>query len=456
MKRKMIAFLASMMLLATGFTGCGKNNELTEEEKAAQAEAVKAAELQQNDYRGGIMRTYAFQENVLNLMETMKSNNITIRQDSPNSFWTEEGYEDFVVNFLNKDIMLDTQWFNEEETTWDMILTQIVSVDNSFTSMTDGAYHSKFPKMIVERNEKDDYEITGVTGDMNHKEYNGDMSYRILYDCDKDWCKAYSTLEWNDDILPVNPEIFEYARIDDNTFAIQTNTERLYIVLNPSEADIDIRDRTIKEFYYSRLTSEGMRTTYTPYIPLDEYDPLTGRPLNENMTQNKLMEKYALTNNQGDLILQYGTKESLFLTDNIKETVNIDWVFEDKSLQQAIIYKDGALVVTTYNKLSHRYERFVYSMVNVKEADVKKLEDMIDMKELVGIQEIERVTVIEPETTEPESNTESEVIETSAEAPENTEEVQEETPSPDEEELEMLNSNDEITIDEEGNIVEGE
>ena len=55
---------------------------------------TETRELRQNDYRGGVKRTHAIQQGVLNVMESMKANNITIRSDNPNSFWTKEGYQD--------------------------------------------------------------------------------------------------------------------------------------------------------------------------------------------------------------------------------------------------------------------------------------------------------------------------------------------------------------------------
>ena len=56
-------------------------------------------ELQQNDYRGGVIRTLTLKDSVLNVMEQMKSNNTAVRETSPNSYWTADGYQDFVSTF---------------------------------------------------------------------------------------------------------------------------------------------------------------------------------------------------------------------------------------------------------------------------------------------------------------------------------------------------------------------
>ncbi len=423
MNRKISALIASALLFST-FTmaGCGKKNE-----EAAQTEASEQAldmatrEIRQNDYRGGVTRTYALQKSILNVMETMKQNNTAIRSNSPNSFWTADGYQDFVVNFLNIAIINDTQWFNEEETDWATLTKQMTGVENSFTqpsSDSETGYASKYPSLLITRNEKDDYSVTGINGNWNGSNiYVGNFSYRILYDCDKDWCKAYATLAINADVPNITTELFEYARISDDTFAVQTSTERLLVVLEKAEKDMDIRDRSVKEFYYSKLTSEGARTTFTPFEPKLEYDTETGGYINENARYNERMATYSLMNEKGDLTTRYGVNDSMFLTDDIIKNVNSEWVFDDKSLQQAIIYKDGALVVTTYNKLSEMYERFVYATEGVKDSIIKEIEKMVEIRNLVGIQEMPEKTVQTKPEEKTEDNTETSTDTSSSEEP---------------------------------------
>ncbi|MEE5994577.1 MAG: hypothetical protein V3G42_15350 [Oscillospiraceae bacterium] len=197
--KKVISVLVFAVMILT-LTGCGKDSEAVAEAQQAKAnEEAYRLELQQNDYRGGVVRTMALQENVLSLMETMKSNNITIRQENPDTFWMNEGYQDFVTNFLNASLIRDTQWFNEEETDWDILAMQMVSVDNSFTTLSDdGTYVAKYHNMEITKNEKDDYTITGITGNIStmtvdfqnlnttEQSYEGDLNYHILYDCDKE------------------------------------------------------------------------------------------------------------------------------------------------------------------------------------------------------------------------------------------------------------------------------
>ena len=181
-------------------------------------------------------------------------------------------------------------------------------------------------------------------------------------------------------------------------------------------------------FRSSKLVQEGMRTTFTPYLPLPETDEAMGEVLDENVEHNEYMNEYKGFNENGDIAILYGQHDSVFFIDPADVAIPEKFVFEDQSLQQAICYKDGVLVVTTYNKLSNAYERFTYAM---KELDGKKvdgkiadeLEKMVAINKLVGIQLIpegdEFVTDAEDTTEDIKADEKEEKM---------TEEVKEDTP----------------------------
>ena len=386
MNKRIVAFCLSAFVF---LTGCNGTISETQTENAETTVTIDTAtrEIRQNDFRGGVIRTVALHSNVLTIMESMKRNNIVVREDNPNSYWTTNGYQDFVSTFLTAPIITDTQWFNEEETDWATLVSQMLSVSNSFTYLNDdGSYSPRIDSSLIVRNEKDDYSISGMTdavGDLS-----GNIIYRILYDCDKDWCKAYTTMAITGaDVSNVTSQLYEYARINNDTFAIQTAKERLLVVLEHTDTDTDLRIRPIKEFYYSRL-SGGQRTTFKPYEPLPEEEE-DGTPLLENKRENELRAKYPLLNEYGEIATQYGLKNSIFTQENVGET-NYPWVFEDGALQQAIVYKQNTLVVTTYNKLSEKYERFIYSTEKVDNKLVTEIESMVNIEGLVGVIEVNK------------------------------------------------------------------
>lgn len=427
-----IAAVSLATVMALSFTGCQKSD--TEDSAEVAAANRLTSELRQNDYRGGITRTNALQTSILKVMEDMKANNTVIRQDSPNSFWTADGYQDFVSTFLDIAIINDTQWFNEEETDWNAILTQLVNTENSFCDVTSDGNKMK-TGVTVTRNEKDDYSVTAVPCNFNityDDEYftysNNKANYRILYDCDKDWCKAYATTTLNADLPPITTELFEYQRVDNNTFAVQTSRERLVVVLTPAENDTDIREREVKEFYYSKLVAEGERTTFEPFEPLPETEPISNIVIKENIKTNEMMTiDFPFLNMDGDIASRYGENDSMFFRS--PQDIKDNWVFEDKALQQAITYKDGVLVVTTYNKLSANYERFIYSRVDADSTIIAALEGLVEIKNLVGIQTTETVTTVTPtDSTSEATGTDAETEEGTTETPEATEETTEELP----------------------------
>lgn len=422
-KKKILSVMLACVMCVSCLTLTGCQGKQSPEEKAAaeKAEAANATatkELQQNDYRGAIKRTDAIRTLILNTVENMKVNNATARDSNPNSYWTAEGYQEFVSTFLATEIINDTSLFNEEETKWEDILHALTTYDNNFngdaTQEDDGTVTYKMLAGIkIVRNEKDDYTVSGVPFSF-YSNYNysqaaveGKANYRILYDCDKDWAKAYALADIKNLDNPITTVFYEYMRIDDNTFVIQTEKERLIVKLAPVEQDTDLRERTVTEFYYSRLVDEGMRTTFEPYEPLPEQDLVTGKDISANIKHNSEMAEMPYFNESGDISNRYGIHDSAFFIEPSKITED-NFVFEDKALQQAICYKNGILVVTTYNKLSDSYEQLTYAVKGSSEADITALEGKVQIKNLVGILEIPKQEVTTPEGTETDATTPTE------------------------------------------------
>lgn len=393
--KRIITFALCLVMTAGSalmMTGCGQ-----------QQNDAATMELQMNDYRGGVMRTQELKNAFVSLVDDMKQNNDKLRESNPNSYWMSEGYQDFVSNLMNESLIADTESFTEEEAEWEDVLEEAANTKTTYTEDNGEDGYALREGVTIKRNEKDDYTVRipmdayddDSVGDMIGE---GDIVIRMLYDCDKDWCKATRKLEFSDEIDSVPDatiSLFEYARLDEDTFAVQTSKERMIVKYKSVDEDTDLRDREVSEIYYSRLVKDGVRTTYKPFEPLEETDGELGIYNKENAQFNTLMKTtYAGMNNSGDLMDRYGSGDSIFLKE-IKD-VNSDWVFEDKSLQQAIIYKDGNLVVTTYNKLSGKYERFIYSKGDADDSQIPEIEKMVDIKNLVGVVKLETT----PETAE--------------------------------------------------------
>lgn len=294
---------------------------------------VSNPEIQQNDYRGGIMRTKALKQLVENTINTCKEKNTSIRKENPNSFWDSEGYKNFVSNFLSSSLINDTKWFNEEETSFDEIVQQLSKTENSFTTKRDdGTYALASQDIKITRVEKDEYTVTGRQSAFSKGKtsISGVMNCRALYDCNHDWCKAYMTLQPNNsDVLPdITTNIFEYARLDENTFAIQTADERLYIKLGGNAGD-SIDKRPVEEFYYSRLDGENNTADFKSYVAANTIDS-NGDYVQENYQKNKVYENYPWLNENGDISYIHGLYDSLCANvDAAKDKEN--WVMAKKT-----------------------------------------------------------------------------------------------------------------------------
>lgn len=374
------------LVLSLTFTGC---TTTIGEGMTTKSDTIDTftKELRQNDYRGGYTRSIVIKELVLSIVEEMKQNNESIRTENPNSYWVFTGHQDFVSSFLDSTLANDTQWFNEEETTFEEVKAQMQVVPNSFTKTTDSGLVVRYPDMLIERVEKDEYQVSNIRDSWlnDNKKYSGNFFYKVLYDCDKDWCKSYCSLDLEVEGIPdITTELFEYARASKDIFLIQTSTERLYVKLKAIEQDVDLREREVEEFYYSRL-SVGQRTTFTPYEPMADEEWMATGYDNTAAQFNKLMDSYPIVNLEGDLATRYGINDSMFAKNAVFTKEPTEWVFEDKALQQTIVYKNGNLVVTTFNKLSEEYEQYIYYRGEKADPEVIKL---TPIGELVGIQPI--------------------------------------------------------------------
>lgn len=394
MRKKKIMPFVMVAALMLSVSGCGSSSSNPAEQTTAD---LPTKEIRQNDYRGGVVRTQGIQKAVLDKIEQIKSGNAVIRSENPNTYWSNTDYQDFVLNFLNSQILTDTQWFNEEEASWSETLQVIGRNNNSFTEYTnENDYGYKLKSGIkITRNEKDDYSVSGISKYYSLFTSEQALNYRILYDCDKDWCKAYANINIGiNGFSPVTMELYEYRRITDDIYVIQTNTERVLAIYEPAEKDTDLRDRVLSEFYYSRLATGGYRTSFKPSEYLNEYDT-NSAVIQSNVRMNDSIEAYyGICNTDGDNSRTYGVNDSVFymdfpvsqgaLKEDFKAQFINDWIYADNSMQQAIWLKDGILCVVTWNKLSNVYETFTYSPTGTAESMIKSVSDTVETDTFVG------------------------------------------------------------------------
>lgn len=444
-KRMKFGIFAIMLASSVMLTGCGKD---AEKEKAEQAKSTlekldeeweyQSTSLYQNDYRGSVYRSYVLQKKVLDATEYMKSGNNVIREENPNSYWNVKGYQEFVTNFFTIPIIYDTEDISEESVaypTWEDTVARISADTNSFTVAGDEGNVLK-SGITISRNEKDDYTIEGLPWSIGSlgSSYNGTLTYRILYDASKDWAKAYAQMplfSYGSKNINGTAQIYEVRRIDNNTYVLQTSTERLLVILKPVEEDTDIRLREVKEFYYSRLRTDIARSTFETSLLIEgtsryakefneyaekfkeeeEMGTIHFSSLEEmwNKQVNEVNSHFSeAVNEWGDLADRYGENDSIFYASAEDLTNPKLYVFRDTHLQQAFAYKDGVLVVANYNKLNDTYENPIY----IAEGSDAKLKDELNALITVSVEADEHKQTSIGEKEPDEEGTEQEMTTT--------------------------------------------
>jgi hypothetical protein len=229
-------------------------------------------------------------------------------------------------------------------------------------------------------------------------------------------------------------QIYEVRRIDNNTYVLQTSTERLLVVLKPVEEDTDIRLREVKEFYYSRLRTDIARSTFETSL-LIEGTSRYAKAFNEfaekfneeekmgtihfssleemwNKQVNEVNSHFSeAVNEWGDLADRYGENDSIFYASAEDLTNPKLYVFRDTHLQQAFAYKDGVLVVANYNKLNDTYENPIY----IAEGSDAKLKDELNALITVSVEADEHKQTSIGETEPDEEGNEQEMTTTKIE-----------------------------------------
>lgn len=386
--RRILCLSLSALIISTMLVGCTTSNG---EAGASGNEVVNTTEnieVNQNDYRGAVMRTEAIKGNIMNIVNEFNGRNSAIVTENPSSYWDSDAYKYLSLNFLNSDIAQQTIFFNETETDW-------ATVD----SATRGLFSDEEGNMLVseyllvremENQYNLSYKQSGLYAWFQNRTATFVNNISVLYDANHDWARATRTRKEIYGTSPlVNDGIFEYARLGNNSFAIQTETERLYVVYedtlydeaNASELLTNpLANKEIVYFAYSRLNGEILPQYYAV-----DFDENTGEYIIHfgNEVNNSID-----VDTDGNYVRQYNPCDSMFL--NI-ESVGTDWVLEQNGLfSQVLIYENGNLTVKTLNELSEQLEYTIFHADGTTESGIEipvSVEDII-LEDLVTDEEI--------------------------------------------------------------------
>lgn len=384
--RRIICLLLSLMLVSAMLTGCATNEDGGGATNSGAVNTTENIEVNQNDYRGAVKRTMAIKGNILSIIDTFNERNTSIVTENPSSYWESDAYKYLSLNFVNEELLNLTGFFNETETDWATVESATLG------NFTDAEGNLLVQNYMLVREDENKYVLNftqnGIYAWFQNKTASFNNVIDVTYDASHDWAKTVRTRREAYGTSPtVSDGLFEYARLGDNSFAIQTETERLYVVYedtlydeaNASELLTNpLADKKIVYFCYSRLDGS----------PLPQYLEV----IEDENTGEKILQFGYQVNNavnvtaNGEYICQYNPCDSMFYDiDNVNE----NWVLEHNGfLSQVLIYSEDTLTVKTLNELSNKMEYTIFHADGTTESGIEEKpteEDIIN--QILGAEE---------------------------------------------------------------------
>lgn len=374
MKKRIFCIMLSVVL---ALSGCGKTNP-TVADLATQQEAARAQralrEVNQNDYRGAVMRAEAIKSALMGVMDSFNERNIAIETENPSDYWNSDSYMYLGVNLLNNESWAATVYFNEVETTWDEAVDATRNLYRK-SELSDSLTVSNFQLNRLETNcyamsfkENSIFVPFYKDGDESHTFI---TRYVVNYDANHDWAQCIRYREASNHVICDG--LFEYARISDTEFVVQTSTERMYIryedglydygtasenastedaAENTQPAVLELHnplaEKPIAEFYYTQLNGEPRYEYAEIVLPENDHTEASYSYYSENSDSFK--KGFTNVDENDKWVCVYEPEmDSIF---NDMSVLGADWVFADTGrFKQSISYYDDMMVVKTENQL---------------------------------------------------------------------------------------------------------
>ena len=351
LKKTLILFFMCIIML----TGCSQNDNKQNEENIIPA---------QNDWQGGFYRLVGLLNDVAESIKFLDDYNYETEMGNPLDYWSEDTFHYLHFDPLYSESLALSSYFNEYE---DFSIAQ--------ESIYNILYEKGHNYISISKLNKHDYEIkyTGyVPGPYGSQtEYTQNIT-ECIYDAEHDYLRLMSISNSPNFDLPYCYEMYEYARINSNTYAVQTKNERLY-------AEYD-DDGNIKSFHYSQLgdstplTADSWNEWYVYLSELAECNTDMAKYFNRIIyVENP--DRYTLCNDSMFLNVEgcnpaWVTEKTecdlcggLGIISDIENDVNIecgycDGTGKNNNYTSVITFEDNTLTVSVYNKLLQKYEGF--------------------------------------------------------------------------------------------------
>ena len=372
-----IVLILTSLLLA----GCKDKSGSETEQQATVTPQPEA-----NDYNGALGRIGRISGDAQTIISSYMENAKAVMEQNPTDYWTVSDFFHINLEFPDLTAREHTEYLNERATweeTYNLVYKTFLNSEGKLS-----------PKSLsITRNSEGDYTVYFKDYvDTPRGRVFTDRTVNCIYDASHDWLRTYVLDYSKTDKVNFLDYLIEYARLENDTFLVQTQKERFACTYNP--------DGTVKSFWYSQLNAKKDRAKYHPYIVTEPDIPvsLSGEP-------TKAIE-YVDVDTTGKNLNIYDSDDTIFTrlssfdsdsgfsidTEKVKA-----WVFEEPTTLVSASYEDGILTVQKINELSGELE--VYKVSGNGRVDRENI--TLDTDEVFGTD----VTVYEEEVTENGSDT---------------------------------------------------
>lgn len=358
---KLIALLAGTLIfgifliniLENGFNfPLKKSNENIQEQETVQ--------IAQNDFAGAYSRVVQLQNDVINSLDILQNSNYEIQQGNPDDYWSNDKY--YFLSFYP---------VYEKELQYISMLNEINDFADIQNYITEQLENAGQKNISIYKEDTNHYFVSYRT----YKESRGlkDTNYRyeyidVFYDASHNGFRVVATVDAtsssNAKQLPL--WFYEFSEIKKNTYALQNDTERLYVEYND--------DHEIQYFAYINLLT-GENAVYTKNNDSnteqnENYDLnndiieqiISNHDETEQNTEIQTIETELEEETEIDIyqrgFLNYET-DSIFLN---SKSIDRNWVYDIANTwdySSYIVYDSKSLNVTTTNMLSKEKESII-------------------------------------------------------------------------------------------------